>query len=292
MPKDTQKVTQKTPQQHFKLALRHERGVGVVKDMKEAVRYYKRAADKGHDSAQFNLGRYYSKGVGVAKNEMEAARYFKLAADQGHSKAQFNIAACYAKGVAVVKNMDDLGKDKAKDWVKEKVKSQMSGLAKDSDVKNNKVKEEPKVKNFEKTLEQFNSKGQKHVKKGFAASLINGLEKDLKKAARYYKLAADQGHDKAQFTLGRYYEDGNGVKKNLTDAFKYYKLAADQGHEKAQFNLGRCYENGIGAEKDQSPKDLGPKDLGPKDLEQAVKYYKLAADQGHDSAKDALKRIA
>ena len=217
---------------------------------------------------------------------MEGARYFKLAADQGHSKAQFNIAACYAKGVAVVKNMDDLGKDKAKDWVKEKVKSQMSALEKDADVENNKVKKESKVRNSEKALEQFNSKGQKHVKKGFAASLINGLEKDLKKAARYYKLAADQGYDKAQFTLGRYYEDGKGVEKNLTDAVKYYKLAADQGHEKAQFNLGRCYENGIGAEKAPGPKDPSQKDLG-----QAVKYYKLAADQGHDSAQDALKRI-
>ena len=32
----------------------------------------------------------------------------------------------------------------------------------------------------------------------------------------------------------------------IDDAVKYYKLAADQGHEMAQNNLGVCYKKGAG----------------------------------------------
>ena len=34
------------------------------------------------------LGGIYYKGLGVEKDEKEAAKYFKLAADQGHQKAK------------------------------------------------------------------------------------------------------------------------------------------------------------------------------------------------------------
>ena len=42
------------------------------------------------------------------------------------------------------------------------------------------------------------------------------------------------------------YEDARGLKKDLKKAFKYYTLAADQGYAKAQFNLAICYEDGTG----------------------------------------------
>ena len=44
-----------------------------------------------------------------------------------------------------------------------------------------------------------------------------------------------------------------------------YELAADQGHAVVQLTLGKCYYHGDGVDQDK---------------QQAVKYYKLAADQG------------
>ena len=53
----------------------------------------------------------------------------------------------------------------------------------------------------------------------------------------------------AQFNLGVRYENGMGVIKDLKEAAKYYQLAAQQGHADAQYNLGICYENGEGVLK-------------------------------------------
>ena len=43
------------------------------------------------------------------------------------------------------------------------------------------------------------------------------------------------------FYLGYCYGNGRGTEKDESQAFKYYKLAADQNHARAQYNLGLCY---------------------------------------------------
>ena len=45
--------------------------------------WYKRAADHGHAEAQHNLGVMYSKGRGVKKDVKEAVKCWRKAADQG-----------------------------------------------------------------------------------------------------------------------------------------------------------------------------------------------------------------
>ena len=65
----------------------YENGNGVPKDPKEAVRYYRLAADQGNAVGQCNLGAYYFNGDGVPKDPKEAVRYFRLAADQGFAAA-------------------------------------------------------------------------------------------------------------------------------------------------------------------------------------------------------------
>lgn len=49
-----------------------------------------------------------------------------------------------------------------------------------------------------------------------------------------------------QFSIGTFYLYGNGVKKNYAEAAKYYKVAADQGHQKAQISMGHLYRLGYG----------------------------------------------
>ena len=41
--------------------------------------------------------------------------------------------------------------------------------------------------------------------------------------------------------LGVCYQDGTGVVKDEVEAAKYYKMAADQGHANAQYNLGKTW---------------------------------------------------
>ncbi len=61
-----------------------------------------------------------------------------------------------------------------------------------------------------------------------------GVPLSLEEAARWYRLSADQGLDRAQFKLGMFYENGWGVQKSISEAKMWYRKAADQGHEKAK----------------------------------------------------------
>jgi uncharacterized protein len=54
-------------------------------------------------------------------------------------------------------------------------------------------------------------------------------------------------------------------------------LAANQGYALAQYGLGFMYTNGQGV---------------PQDYVEAVKWYRLAAEQGHAVAQGSLDRLA
>ena len=70
----------------------YELGQGVAQDSREALRWYRRAAEDGWASAQFHLGRMHRDGSGVVQDLAEAARWFRKAAEQGDAEAQFNLA--------------------------------------------------------------------------------------------------------------------------------------------------------------------------------------------------------
>ena len=47
---------------------------------------------------------------------------------------------------------------------------------------------------------------------------MGGLRQDWKEAARFYRVAADQGNASARFHLGFCYEVGKGIEKDLKEA--------------------------------------------------------------------------
>ena len=55
-----------------------------------------------------------------------------------------------------------------------------------------------------------------------------GVAKDGKEAAAWFRRAADQGHAKAQFILGLMYYRGEGVAKDEQEAAAWIRRAADQ----------------------------------------------------------------
>lgn len=62
--------------------------------------------------------------------------------------------------------------------------------------------------------------------------------------------AAQKGHKKAQYRVGRCYDKGHGVTEDNQKAFQWYTKAAAQGHAKSQYQLGKCYMKGKGTAKD------------------------------------------
>ena len=66
-----------------------------------SVSFFRIAADKGHSSAQFELGQMFAQGLGVTQQFEEAAHWYLLAAAQGHRQAQFHLGFLYSHGQGV-----------------------------------------------------------------------------------------------------------------------------------------------------------------------------------------------
>ncbi|KAG0233643.1 hypothetical protein BGW42_007316 [Actinomortierella wolfii] len=63
-------------------------------------------------------------------------------------------------------------------------------------------------------------------------------------AEQLFLKAAEQGHARAQFTLGCCYGTSIGVEQNDEEAFKWYLKAAESGLASAQYYLGDMYLSG------------------------------------------------
>lgn len=149
--------------------------------------------------------------------------------------------------------------------------------------------------------------GEMHVKGA-------GVPKDFGQAARWFRRSADRGNlPRSQYALGLLYARGLGVAKSDVEALLWFQKAADQGHLSAvtqvgifllegrgtrrdperarqfleraaegeelnaQYTLGRMYERGDGVKKD---------------LVEAMKWYILAAEQGHKQAIDKVEDLS
>ena len=68
----------------------YDTGEGVPKDDKEAVTWYRRAAEQGDVFAQNNLGFMYEYGEGVIQNYVIAHMWFNISSLKGHKKSKQN----------------------------------------------------------------------------------------------------------------------------------------------------------------------------------------------------------
>ena len=97
----------------------------------------------------------------------------------------------------------------------------------------------------------------------------------FRKAAMYYRKAADQGDAWSQYNLGCLYDNGSGVPQSADEASLWYRKAAEQGDSQAQFVLGVRYARGYGV---------------PKDVSQATFWYHQAAVRGHSRGQISLSK--
>ncbi|MDE7413649.1 MAG: sel1 repeat family protein [Muribaculaceae bacterium] len=92
-----------------------------------------------------------------------------------------------------------------------------------------------------------------------------GVSKNDKEAAIWFRKSADQGYALSQANLGLLYLCGYGVEEDCQEAIKWFTKAAEQGDILALRNLGNIYYFG---------EDI------PKDYQEAVKWWRLGAEKG------------
>ena len=95
------------------------------------------------------------------------------------------------------------------------------------------------------------------------------LRGDYQSALAGFRVLAERGDAKAQFSLGRMYAKGKGVPQNAQEAFNWVRKAAEQGYLDAQAVMGTLYVNGQGVTRDSR---------------EAVNWFLKAAEHGHANA--------
>ncbi|NDF01109.1 MAG: sel1 repeat family protein [Verrucomicrobia bacterium] len=172
-------------------------GDGVNKDVTEALKWLRLAAEQHDPPSEFTLGILYDEGRGLPRDVREAVKWYERAAVAGLSDAQFNLADCYVKGEGVPMDMK-----KACDW-------------------------------FRRAAEQGDGPSQARL--GLAYVSGKGVERDINEAVKWFRSAAYPPHNiaTAQYYLGRLYQEGEGVPQDMEYAYAWYSVSAHIGNVKA-----------------------------------------------------------
>lgn len=107
--KEAVKWFQKAADQNYPEALvalgeMTQAGQGVTRDPTNAARFYQSAAEKGNVTGEYDLAYLYEQGMGVEKDETNASKWYELAASGGDPYAQYDIGQRYMLGLGVVTN--------------------------------------------------------------------------------------------------------------------------------------------------------------------------------------------
>lgn len=88
----------------YNVGLMYEQGLGITKNVKEAVYWYNESAMQGNSAAQFNLGVCFENGIGTAVDFEKANKWYREASVQGDGLAVGNLGMLYIRGQGVKVN--------------------------------------------------------------------------------------------------------------------------------------------------------------------------------------------
>jgi flagellar biosynthesis GTPase FlhF len=90
----------------FKVGEMYETGFGVKQDMKQAEIWITKAAEKGHETANFKLLYWDLEKNGVTKSNKAAFESLQAKAKEGNPQAEYYVGKMYSRGVGVKKDPD------------------------------------------------------------------------------------------------------------------------------------------------------------------------------------------
>ncbi|KAF0803270.1 putative TPR repeat protein [Alcanivorax xiamenensis] len=186
------------PKAQFALGMMFERGRGVRKDMEEAHKWYRLAAENNFPDAQIRLAQLYMVGA-LDGGAQEGKKWYARAAAGGSALAQFMLGLLYLEGRGV-----ESDEKQAAHW-------------------------------FELAANQGYAPAQNNLGSFYQAG--QGVEQNFTRAFELFQDAARQGDARAQNNLGSLYAKGHGVDKNQAWAVFWFTLSAQQGNEVARKNI-------------------------------------------------------
>lgn len=206
--------------------------LGMIYDYKdgaEAVKWLRKAAEQGHDMAQLHLGLHYNRGSGVAEDGAEGARWVRKAAEQGNSRAMSVLSSHYYLGSGVPKDdaegarWQKLAAENGDGWIQiEYAKSLLAGYRMPKN-------EAEGIMWLKRAAANDRKHGGMTAQARLGFLYLNGyqnVDKDEVQAVRWLRMAADQGDHSSQRALGECYLSGTGVKRDEVEAYAWLRQAA------------------------------------------------------------------
>lgn len=233
----------------FELGLEH---FGEQQYSQALMQWYPLAKDKD-PRAEYYLGFMYINGLGLPRDAEEGRIWLLRAAQRGNADAQYELGQLYVTGLGVEQNMDQ-----AMRWLMSASRAGHPAAQFNVGL----LYQQDKVPLSSNLLAAYHG--------------TKSREYSFQQAAKWYRVAAEQGHAAAQNNLAWLYQHGHGVEQSESAAFRWYQAAAEQGIIDACYNLGLLYEQGVGVEMD---------------LEKALFWQTKAADYGYVASQNRLPEL-
>ena len=243
----------------FTLSQMYQDGIGVQKNVQEAIKYYELASSQQDLRAEYNLGLLYLEGNGVPADYPKALTLLRDAAFKGNDFAQYALARIdelgysNAAGELVIKPdheqaiaMYDLAS--ANDYGPAQYRlAELLVREKNSDM--TVAVKQMRNKTIKQLYQAAFSAGVEQA--ALPLAFFNAMDNNKAKQAQAFEVAkkeADAGNAAAALLLGLFYDRGITIPANPTDALYWYQKAAL--NPVGAFILGTYYSQGMGVSKD------------------------------------------
>ena len=237
-------------------------GKGIVRNPQKSHRLWEKAINLGNTEAMLSLGHVLLSESDILKG----LEWYKKAADLGDTEAMIELGRIYSVGAFNV----PVNLEEGKKWYRENAKF------------------------YKKAIEVNNLDSEAMYRLAELYASGRGVLKDYEEALKWYKKAAELGNTEAMKHLGYLYLYANGdegVYRDRAEAAHWYKKAAELGDTEAMCSLGNSYDDDLivdvvddSDEPSNTDVILGNFD----DLNEAIKWYKKAADLG---STEAMKKL-
>jgi TPR repeat protein len=196
----------------YLVAFAYQNGVGVPKDLAQAAKWYRKAAEAGNRRSMQILGTLYERGLGgLPKDDVQAVSWYRKAAEAGN-----------AHGMGMLGSMYEAGQ---------------GGLAKD---------DAQAVNWYRKAAEAGDATGMLFLGDMYLDGR-GGLAKDDAQAEIWWRKAAEAGSGLGMEKLGSMYAVGRGgLEKDDVQALSWFRKAAEAGDASGMTMLGIMYLTGKG----------------------------------------------
>ena len=219
-------------------------GIGVEKNLEQALRWYSLSAEQSFAFAQHNKALCLLNGWGCKQDESQGRHWLAKSADQGDADSQYTYALLLIRGGGGPADEVEARRYARAAAEQELTKAQFLLGALLFDGKGGETETGPALV-WLKRAADGGSAGAMMVL-GNAYDAGKAVARDTAEAIRWYEKAAALDHRGASAALGALYESGRGVTVDLAKAFEYYLKAAPGDSAFVHMRLGLCYRYGRG----------------------------------------------